>query len=167
MKEALNEKDGQTLGAEIIKEIVEHYRYSRERLLSILLDIQKASEFNYISEEAAEAAAKLLDMPITKLYDVISFYSMLNLEPKGKYIIEICKSPSCHVNSCREKAKIFEKLLGISMGQTTEDKLFTLEYTSCFGACDVGPAAKIGEKVYGNLDSEKIENIIKVYRGEK
>jgi NADH-quinone oxidoreductase subunit E len=155
-----------TLEVEIAKRITRQYNYAKEKLLSILLDIQKESGKNYISEKSAITVAQELDMPISKLYDVISFYAMLNLEPKGKYIIEICKSPICHVNSCRSKAKIFEKLLGIQMGETTPDGLFTLEYTSCFGACDLGPAAKIGEKVYGNLDTEKIENIINSYRGE-
>lgn len=150
----------------LVQEIVKQYDYSKEKLLSILLDLQRESGGNYISEESANEVAKELDMPISELYDVISFYSMLNLKPKGKYIIEICKSPACHVNNCKEKAKIFEELLGIQMGETTPDGLFSLEYTSCFGACDLGPAAKIGEKVYGNLDAKVIEDVINSYRGD-
>lgn len=158
---------GQNFDEEIAKKITEKYNYSQDKLLFMLLDIQKESGRNCISETCARVVANEIDMPLAKLYDVISFYAMLNLEPKGKYIIEICKSASCHVNSCKEKAKIFEDLLNIKMGETTQDNLFSLEYTSCFGACDLGPAAKIGEKVYGNLDAEKIEGIIKSYRGEE
>lgn len=156
-----------TLEVDFAKKTVKEYNFSQEKLLSILLDIQRSSLKNYISEISAKTVAKELNIPISKLYDVITFYSMLNLEPKGKYIIEICKSAGCHVRCCREKAKIFEDLLGVKVGQTTADGIFTLEYTSCFGACDLGPAAKIGEAIYGDLNFEKIQDIIKSYRGDE
>jgi NADH:ubiquinone oxidoreductase subunit E len=90
---------------------------------------------------------------------------MFELEPRGKYIIEVCNSGPCYVRNYKEVASVLEEILGIKVGETTEDELFTLQYTSCIGACDIAPAMKIGEEVYGNLNREKIEKIIDQYRG--
>lgn len=148
-----------------IIEIIEKYKREKEKLVMILLDVQKLTEFNYIDREWVSVIAEELDIPYTKVYDVLTFYSMFSTKPRGKYIIEICKSAPCHVNKSKEVVAIFEEVLGIKMGETTEDKVFTLQYTSCIGACDISPAVKIGEKVYGNLNKEKIIEIIKEYRG--
>jgi NADH-quinone oxidoreductase subunit E len=89
---------------------------------------------------------------------------MLSETPRGKYIIEICKSTPCHVLKGLNIVNIFEQELNIKIGETTPDNLFTLQYTSCVGACDIGPVAKIGDEVYGNLTKDKIVDIIKSYR---
>ena len=150
-----------------IQMIVRSYEGKVENILKILLTVQAESGANYVSEEAAAIVAEELGISKVKVYEVITFYSMLSAKPRGKYIIELCKSTPCHVNHAQEISKTFESLLGIKMGETTSDGLFTLEATSCFGACDVSPAAKIGEKVYGNLDTDKINDIICTYRGDQ
>lgn len=146
--------------------IIEKYKGSQERLIQILLDLQKASGHNYLPEECIIEISKKLDMPLSKVYEVATFYSMFNQEPKGKYIIEICKSAPCHVRGSNDVAKMLEEALGIKIGETTSDNMFTLQYSNCFGACDISPAIKIGEKVYGNLTIEKIKELINMYRGE-
>lgn len=146
--------------------IIEKYKGSQERLIQILLDLQKASGHNYLPEECIIEISKKLDMPLSKVYEVATFYSMFNQEPKGKYIIEICKSAPCHVRGSKDVAKMFQEALGIKIGGTTSDNMFTLQYSNCFGACDISPAIKIGEKVYGNLTIEKIKELINMYQGE-
>lgn len=146
--------------------IIEKYKGSQERLIQILLDLQKASGQNYLPEECIIEISKKLDMPLSKVYEVATFYSMFNQEPKGKYIIEICKSAPCHVRGSKDVAKMFQEALGIKIGGTTSDNMFTLQYSNCFGACDISPAIKIGEKVYGNLTIEKIKELINMYQGE-
>lgn len=146
--------------------IIEKYKGSQERLIQILLDLQKASGHNYLPEECIIEISKKLDMPLSKVYEVTTFYSMFNQEPKGKYIIEICKSAPCHVRGSKDVAKMFQEALGIKIGGTTSDNMFTLQYSNCFGACDISPAIKIGEKVYGNLTIEKIKELINMYQGE-
>jgi NADH-quinone oxidoreductase subunit E len=146
--------------------IIEAKGKSREQLLSILLAIQNASGKNYIHEKWARIVANHLDLPLSKVYDVLTFYSMFSTTPRGKYVIEICKSTPCHISKSDVIAKMFENELGVKIGETTTDKLFTLLYTACVGACDIGPVAKIGEIFYGNLTQEKIANMIKTYRGE-
>lgn len=149
-----------------LDKIIEKYDGSQERLIQILLDLQKASGQNYLPGDCIEEISKKLDMPVSKVYEVATFYSMFNQEPKGKYIIEVCKSAPCHVRGSNSVTKMFENVLGIKVGETTPDGFFTLQHSNCFGACDISPAIKIGEKVYGNLTKEKIEEIIKMYRGE-
>lgn len=152
------------LTAKHVREIIASHHAEKEKLLSILLEIQEASGENYISEEWARVVSEELALPLTKVYDVITFYAMLSDKPRGRFIIEICKSTPCHVLKTKRITDIFEELLSIKMGGTTSDGLFTLQYTACVGACDIGPVAKIGNEVYGNLTKDKIVGIIKSYQ---
>lgn len=148
-----------------IRNIINKYNKSKEKLIAMLLEIQhEVSNHNYIGEEWASIIAKELNIPLSKVYEVLTFYAMLEAEPNGKYVIEICKSSPCHVNKAEAVAKMFQEVLGIRIGETTSDGLFTLKNVSCIGACDVSPAAKIGNKIYGNLTRSKIEQIIQSYR---
>lgn len=156
MKQFLTKKD--------IQSIVERNGKNHESLIAILLEIQEASEKNYISEEYANIVAKELNISISIIYDVLTFYAMFSTKPRGKYVVELCKSATCHVNNSKKVVKLFEEALEIKMGETTEDGLFTLQYTSCIGACNVAPAMKIGETVYGHLDKQKIKDILNSYR---
>jgi len=145
-------------------EIIDKYERKPDKLLLILLELQKNSGRNYISEEWAEIVAKELNLPLSRVHDVITFYSMLSSKPRGKYIIQVCKSASCHVRGAENILEIFEEVLGIKVGETTEDGLFTLEATSCIGVCDISPAVKINDDVYGNLTREKVIEIVECYR---
>lgn len=149
-----------------LDEIIENYGRLKDNLLQILLDLQKVSGHNYLPEECLEEISSQLNLPLSKVYEVATFYSMFNHEPKGKYIIEICNSAPCHVEGADDLTKLFENVLGIKVGEITTDGIFSLQHSSCFGACDISPAIKIGTEVYGNLTKEKIEEIIKEYRGE-
>ncbi|WP_371362176.1 NAD(P)H-dependent oxidoreductase subunit E [Sporomusa rhizae] len=145
--------------------IINRYGKAKEQLLSILLDIQATSGENYVAEEWAEIVASQLGLPISKVHDVLTFYAMFNISQKGKYVIEICKSTPCHVTKADAVVAMFEEALGIKLGETTPDNLFTLMHTSCVGACDIGPVAKIGDEVYGNLTAAKVAEIVTSYRG--
>lgn len=146
--------------------IIEDKGKSKEHLLSILLAIQNASGKNYVHEKWAQIVANQLDLPLSKVYDVLTFYSMFSTTPRGKYVIEVCKSTPCYVSKSDIIAKMFENELGVKMGETTTDNLFTLLFTACVGACDTGPVAKVGEDIYGDLTRQKIADMIKTYRGE-
>ncbi len=152
----------------VVSEVLTKYDNSKDRLVQILLDLQEESGQNYIPREWLEEVSQKLDTPLTKVYDVATFYAMYNLDPKGRYVIEVCKSAPCRSRKAETLAQSLEKLLSIKMGETTADGLFTLQHTSCFGACDISPAIKIGEKVYGNLNEDKLAEIIRAYReGQK
>ena len=127
-------------------------------LLPELKKIQKRE--GYVSEEAMKKLSKRLDIPIVKIYAAATFYAMLHTIPQGRYVIEICNSPSCFVNSSINIIEYLEKKLKIRSGQTTKDKRFSLHICSCIGCCDKAPAMKINGKIYGNLTKEKIDDVL-------
>lgn len=153
------------LKKEQVLKMIKSKKGTKEQLLAILLEIQKASGQNYVDKKWARLVADELGLPLTKVFDVLTFYAMFSTKPRGKYVIEICKSAPCHVTGGASVIQLFEKQLGIKMGETTADRLFTLQYSSCFGACDQAPAVKIGEMIYGKLTEEKVVEIIESFRG--
>ncbi|KLU66962.1 NADP-reducing hydrogenase subunit HndA [Desulfosporosinus acididurans] len=151
---------------EKVDEVLEKFRYAKEDLIQILLELQMLSGKNYLPQEWVEYVAKALDMPMNKVYGVMTFYGMFSTKPRGKNLIEVCKSGPCHVSGSQGIELMLEKELAIKPGETTDDGLFTLERSNCFGACDIAPAIKIGEKVYGNLTPDSLRAVIKSYREE-
>lgn len=149
---------------EKVKEIVVKHGNAKENLIQIMLELQQLSGRNYLPSEWVSYVAESLDLPLSKVYGVITFYAMFNTEPKGKYLIEVCKSGPCHVSGSESILHMLEKELDVKPGETTKDEVFTLMLSSCFGACDIAPAIKIGEAVYGNLTQEKLKDIIISYR---
>jgi NADH:ubiquinone oxidoreductase subunit E len=130
-----------------------------ELLLSKLRQIQKKDGF--LSEKKLKNLSLDTGIHITKIYEVATFYSFFNVDKKGKHVIRLCNSPSCLINGTENIAKIFSKILKIKPGQTTKDKKFTLEYTSCIGCCNESPAALVDGKAHTNLNEKKIKEIIK------
>lgn len=130
----------------------------KDLLLKRLRDIQK--DQGYISQDSMKRLSKELNLPISRIYATTTFYSQLKTTPQGKYVIEICNSPSCYLNGSLDIIKHIEKKLNIRSGQTTKDKIFSLHICSCIGCCDKAPAIKINSKVYGNLTKKKIDNIL-------
>jgi NADH-quinone oxidoreductase subunit E len=150
---------------ETVLKIMAGYGNDPQQLIAILLDIQAASGRNYVDKNWAELVSRVLSLPLSKIYDVLTFYAMFSTSPRGEYLIEICQSAPCHFGGKNGKAEQvvgwFETAAGIKTGQTSADGKITLARTSCIGACDIGPVAKIGDDVYGNLDEEKVRGLVK------
>lgn len=127
-------------------------------LLNILKEEQDKS--GYLSEDALKRISTEYNVPLSRLYGVASFYTMLKLEPQGKFVIEICSSPSCILNSGAHIEKALEKELGIKAGETTKDNQFTFYKTSCIGWCEEAPAMLINGEPHTKLTEEKIKSII-------
>jgi len=132
---------------------------SEKILLNELRKIQK--KHGYISEKSLRELNKKTGIPLSKLYGTATFYAKLYTKPQGKYVIEICNSPSCYLNNSIDVIKYLEKKLKIKSGQTTKDKLFSLHICSCIGCCNEPPAMLINNKPYTNLTKEKIDIILK------
>lgn len=133
---------------------------SQENILTILLDLQNCSKTSSIDEDTARLVAEELGMTETKVFEVITFYAMLETKPQGRFVIELCKSTPCHYTGSDKVAEMLREELGIGMGETTSDGMFSTKFVPCMGACDIGPVFKIKDKVYGNLDREKVHSII-------
>jgi len=151
----------QELTEKRVLEIMTHYGNDPQQLIAILLDIQAASNRNYVEQRWAELASSILNIPLSKIYDVLTFYAMFSTKERGEFVIEICKSTPCHFTNAEKVKRWFEDAAGINIGQTTKDGRLSLFRTSCIGACDIGPAVKIGEHVFGNLTEEKVRTLVR------
>ena len=149
-----------------VLKIMEGYGNDPQQLIAVLLDIQEASGKNCVEQEWAVLVSEILNIPFSKVHDVLTFYAMFSTKARGKYLIEICQSTPCHFSAAEDLVQWFETAAGIKIGETTEDGKVSLFRASCFGACDIGPAVKIGEDVYGNLTPEKVKMLIKNCREE-
>jgi NADH-quinone oxidoreductase subunit E len=147
-----------------VLKIMERYGNDAQQLIAVLLDIQAASGRNYVDERWSVLTSKTLNVPLSKIYDVLTFYAMFSTEPRGAYVIEICQSTPCHFTGAEEVVGWFEAAAGIKMGETSADGRITLSRTSCVGACDIGPVAKIGDDVFGSLTEEKVRALVKSCR---
>ena len=148
----------------LIRESLEKYGRSPNKLIRAMLEYQKSTTCNYLSEADLKTFAQESGMHESRVHSLASFYSLFSTTPRGKFIIQVCRDIPCYVNNSVNVVKELEKMLKIKMGQTTSDGLFTIEYASCLGCCDKAPAMQIGDKLYGNLTPDKIISIIETYR---
>jgi NADH-quinone oxidoreductase subunit E len=146
----------------VVCEIIENHGYQRSSLIGILQDIQ--ARMNYLPRKALLQVAKSLDVPLTTLYEVATFYKAFSLEPKGRHTIQVCLGTACHVRGGARLLNYLENRLDVKSGGTTGDLAFTLESVNCLGACALGPMMVIDKKYYGKINTGKIEGILKKYQ---
>jgi NADH:ubiquinone oxidoreductase subunit F (NADH-binding)/NADH:ubiquinone oxidoreductase subunit E len=149
-----------------IQETVSRYKAVKGGLQPALHTVQGICG-NWLPMEALKLIAEGMDIPYPYLYGVMSFYTMFSPTPRGKYIIRMCESPPCHILGADNLLEVLQNELGIKVGETTGDGLFTLEHTACLGVCEVSPAMQINEVVFGRLTVERIKNILSDYRAGK
>lgn len=148
----------------MVREILSRFEPRRENLLDILHAVQEASPNNSLLSEDIEAIARYVGITPAEVYGTATFYTMFSVKPRGKHIIRVCASPACHLLGGESVLEALKRELGIDVGETTKDGLFTLEISSCLGVCGVAPAIMIDEVAYGNLTPAKIRDIINEYR---
>jgi len=149
-----------------IKEVCARLNKVKGQLMPTLHAVQDICG-NWLPKEALKLVAQELQIPYGYLYGVMSFYTMFSVTPRGKYIIRLCESAPCHIMGSDDIQDVLEAELGIKVGETTDDGLFTLEHTACLGTCEVGPAMQINEVLFGNLTAAKVKEIIGDYRAGK
>lgn len=142
------------------QEILSRFSPDLSNILTLLHALQDNHPRNYLTEESLKAAAKYLKVNISWVYGVAGYYSMFSLVPRGRYIIRICNSPVCNMMGSTGIIETLGKILGIKVGETTPDLLFTVEEAECLGICDVAPAMMVNRNVYGNLTPESITAIL-------
>jgi NADH:ubiquinone oxidoreductase subunit E len=140
-----------------IDEAIDRYGRNREMLLPSLKIVQESS--GYITRKAANYLSEIFSIPVAKISSIASFYGMLTPKRQGKYVVRICNSLACFINSEDKLLELIERELGIKDGQTTPDHKFTLEVVACLGLCDQSPAMMINDSIYGHLTREKISSI--------
>jgi len=131
-------------------------------LIALLQDVQEL--YGYLPEDALREVAEFVGMPVCSVYGVATFYNQFRLTPLGKYVIRICRGTACHVKSSANILIALETELGIKAGETTRDKMFTLETVACIGACSIAPVIQINDEYYGRTSVQEIPKIINKYR---
>lgn len=130
-------------------------------LISVLHKAQNI--FGYLPKDVQKFVAKKLDIPVSKVNGVVTFYSYFTEEPTGKYVINVCMGTACFVKGAGEILEEFEKKLGIKIGETTKDSKFTIQVLRCVGACGLAPVVTVNDKVYGHFNKQMVEKLLAEY----
>ncbi len=146
---------------EQVRQIVEKYQGDKSALIDILHDTQSA--IGYLPKEALEEIHLGLNVPLSRVYSVATFFKAFSLTPRGRHLINVCMGTACHVRGADKVLTQIEKELGINSGQNTKDLKFTLETVNCVGACALGPMVIIGEDYHGEMTPEKVSDVLKNY----
>lgn len=141
-----------------IEEIVARYPHKDAAILPVLHLAQQ--EFGFISPESEKMVANILGIKAIRVREVITFYTMLNRQPVGKYHIQICSNLSCSLLGAERLIDYLSEKLGVVPGETSPDKKFTLSLVECLGACEQAPCMMINFDYYGNLDKKKVDKIL-------
>jgi NADH-quinone oxidoreductase subunit E len=145
----------------LVKELSDKHGRARESLMPILQEI--VQKHNYLTDEAMVEVARELDISAAEVYGTASFYTFLDTQVRGKYVIRVCKTITCSMKGKSDIIQTLEDILKIKVGETTTDRQFSIIETNCIGWCHKAPAILINEMPYTELTPEKVTEIIKDY----
>ena len=133
--------------------------HPESHLINVLHKVQQ--QYGYLGREQLDAVAQLLQVPTAKVTGVATFYHLFRLQPRGRFMINVCMGTACYVNGAKQLAERFKEELGIDFGQTTSDGMFSLESTCCLGTCGLGPVVTINEVVHAKVQPDQIPALIR------
>jgi NADH:ubiquinone oxidoreductase subunit E len=134
-------------------------------LIAILHKIQE--KYGYLSETHMDQVAHLINVPTANVFGVATFYHFFRLKPRGKYAISVCMGTACFVKGADQVLDQFKTELGIDIGETTQDGLFSIEQTRCIGVCALAPVVTINDRVYSKVTSSRVKEILHILRSEE
>ena len=145
-----------------LKAFIEEWKGKPGNLIMVLHKVQQT--YGYIPREIAIEISSLLDVPLAKIYGVVTFYNFFKLQKAGKYIIQVCLGTACYLRGGDDLMKEFERQLGVGVNATTPDGLFSVEAVRCLGCCGLAPVVVVNGEVHGKLDKSMVTGIIEKYR---
>jgi NADH:ubiquinone oxidoreductase subunit E len=147
---------------ERLEGILNRYDGISADLIPVLQDIQDS--FNYLPKDELKVVAERLDIPLTRIYSVATFYKMFSLVPKGKHVCRVCLGTTCHLKGGQRLAESVSHRLGVDIGYTTKDMNFTLETVGCLGSCAQAPVMMIDDTYFARVTVDKVPKILKPYQ---
>ncbi|MFH1651625.1 MAG: NAD(P)H-dependent oxidoreductase subunit E [Chloroflexota bacterium] len=141
--------------------ILEKYGRDKSMLVPVLQDVQ--AEYRYLPREALEQVSHGLEVPLTRVYSVATFFKAFSLTPRGKHQVNVCMGTACHVRGSVKVLDEMQKLLRLKSGGTTPDLKFSLDTVNCVGACALGPIVIVDEDYHGGMNPDKAGKILKAY----
>jgi NADH-quinone oxidoreductase subunit E len=145
-----------------VEAIVARFDGDKGQLVSILQDIQE--EHGYLPREALEKVSRMLDIPLSQIYSVATFFRAFSLEPRGRHLIKVCLGTACHVRGANRILERAALDLSVEPGQTTADMSFTLETVNCVGCCALGPVVVVDDTTHGQMTIDKVVPMLERYR---
>ena len=145
-----------------LKAFIEEWKGKPGNLIMVLHKVQQT--YGYIPREIAIEISSLLDVPLAKIYGVVTFYNFFKLQKAGKYILQVCLGTACYLRGGDDLMKEFERQLGVGVNATTPDGLFSVEAVRCLGCCGLAPVVVVNGEVYGKLTKGDVAGIIEKYR---
>lgn len=145
-----------------LKAFIEEWKDKPGNLIMVLHRVQQT--YGYIPRAIAIETSELLDVPLAKIYGVVTFYNFFKLQKAGKYIIQVCLGTACYLRGGDDLIKEFERQLGVGVNATTPDGLFSIEAVRCLGCCGLAPVAVVNGDVHGKLETKDVTGIIEKYR---
>ena len=144
---------------EKLEELLEQFIIEKGSLIGLLQDIHE--EYGYLPEEYLRKASKSLNIPLSRFYSLVTFYSTFRLEPIGKHHVCACVGTACHVRGAPLIVDTIERELGIKAGETTADGEYTLDVVNCVGACALGPLVTVDGEFHGKMTQKSIKKLMK------
>jgi len=142
-----------------------HANAKRDALIPILQEVQE--EQGYLSREAVVRIGRHLGLPASKIFGVATFYNQFRFQPKGKYHFMVCRGTACHVKGSIKVLEMAQKALGLKEGQTSRDRMFSLEVVACMGACGLAPVVNVNGEFYAKVTPKRLAKIIADCRGNE
>ena len=147
---------------DLLKNVIIDYERKESNLIQVLHMGQAI--FGYVPADVQHFIADQMELSVSKVNSVLTFYSFFSTQPKGKYTVSICLGTACYVRGGKEVLNKLKSVLGIDVGATTEDKIFSLSVMRCIGACGLAPAMTINNKVYKQVNPNKIQRILGILK---
>jgi len=141
-----------------VKEIASRHGGDRSALISVLQDVH--AEYNYLPEGSLEVISREMGVPLASIYGVATFFRAFSFEPRGRHLATLCLGTACHVRGASRLLTEVEARLGVSPGETTRDKRFTLETVNCLGCCAVGPLMVVDGEYHGEMNTKRVEAVL-------
>lgn len=145
-----------------LQEIIEKYRNTKGALIPVLHEAQEI--YGYLPMNVQKQISEGLNVPLTEIYGVVTFYTQFSLQPKGRFKVSICMGTACYVKGASNILDKLQEKLGIHVGECSDDMKFSLDACRCIGACGLAPVMMINDDVYGRLTPDEIEGILEKYR---
>ena len=151
----------------VVQKLISNYPEGKHKSAVIpILHIAQAEFGGWLSAETMDYVASILKIKPIEVFEVASFYTMFNLKPVGKCVLDVCQTSSCWLSGAEDIVKYIEKKLGIKVGETTKDGMFTLKVAECLGSCGTAPMMQCGASFHENLTYEKVDKILSDYKTE-
>ena len=147
--------------ADRLAKVIEEHKNVEGAVIPVLHEAQEI--YGYLPIEVQTMIAEGLNVPLSEVYGIVTFYARFSLNPKGKYQIGVCLGTACYVKGSNLILEKVKEILGIDVGECTPDGKFSLDATRCIGACGLAPVMTVNEDVYGRLKPEEVEDILKKY----